>query len=125
MMTAVTVTPTPQLRLTQRGRIVFGMLATVLVAASLALVASVSAPHAQASDAEAEASFHYVIAQPGTTLWSLATELDPKMDPRDLVAEMVKLNQFDGSGVQAGEAIAVPLRYSADESVFSADELGL
>ena len=129
-MTSVVSVASPRLRLTQRGRVVFGTLATVLVAAVLAFVAAISAPHAQASDSygvgdQQPVEFHYVIAQPGMTLWSLASELDPKSDPRDLIAEIVQLNQLSGSGVQAGEAIAVPLRYSEDSSVFSAEELGL
>ncbi|QIM17453.1 hypothetical protein G7067_11595 [Leucobacter insecticola] len=112
------------MRLTRRGRFVFGTLATVVVAAALALAAAIGAPQALASDSASDArQFHYVVAQPGASLWSLASELDPTADPRDLVAELVQLNQLDGSGVQAGEAIAVPLRYSDNEGVISASEL--
>lgn len=109
-----------RLRLTRRGRVVFGVLATALVAAGLALAAAIGAPQALASNSSADAQqFHYVVAQPGASLWSLASELDPTADPRDLVAELVQLNQLDGSGVQAGEAIAVPLRYSDNAGVVS------
>ncbi|WP_024356277.1 hypothetical protein [Leucobacter chironomi] len=113
-----------KLRLTRRGRVVFGSLVTVLVAALLALVATFAAPQALASVSAADQQqFHYVVVQPGASLWSLATELDPAADPRDLVAEIVQLNQLDGSGIEAGEAIAVPLRYSDSPVVFQADEL--
>ncbi|GAB2550925.1 hypothetical protein [Leucobacter ruminantium] len=125
MSAAITV-GSPKLRLTRRGRAVLGALATVLVAAVLAFIAAIAAPQAQASNtAEGGGEFHYVVAQPGTSLWSVATELDPSMDPRDLVAEIVQLNQLEGSGVQAGQPIAVPLRYSDSDAVVSAEELGL
>lgn len=115
-----------KLRLTRRGRAVFGGLATVVVAAVLAVVASLAAPQALASDSqESGQEFHYVVAQPGASLWSLASELDPEADPRDLVAEIVQLNQLGGSGVEAGQPIAVPLRYSENPVTVSAAELGL
>ena len=114
-----------KLRLTRRGRVVFGGLATVLVAGLMAFIAAIGAPQAVASDVEGGQQFHYVVAQPGSSLWSLATELDPSADPRDLVAEIVQLNQLEGSGVDAGQPIAVPLRYSESPVVVSADELGI
>jgi len=116
-----------KLRLTRRGRVVFGFLATVLLAGLLALIATFAAPQALASVGAAgqgsDQQFHYVVVQPGASLWSLATELDPEADPRDLVAEIVQLNQLDGSGIEAGDAIAVPLRYSDSPAVFQSEEL--
>lgn len=119
------VTPAPKLRLTRRGRGVLGVLATVVVAGSLALVASIDAPQAQASDVAGAQQFHYIVVQPGMSLWEVATELDPTQDPRDLVAEIVQLNQLDDSGLQAGVPIAVPLRYSDSDAVVSGEQLGL
>lgn len=112
------------LRLTRRGRVVCGALVTMLVAGLLAFVAAMAAPEAQASNSAAgEQQFNYIIAEPGASLWSLASELDPSADPRDLVAEIIQLNQLEDSGVQAGQPVAVPLRYSDSGDVFSADEL--
>ena len=118
--------PEARLHLTRRGRVVFGALATVAVAGLLALAAAFAAPQASAADvASGGDRFHYVVAQPGTSLWSLATELDPKADPRDVVAEIVQLNQLGGSGVQAGQALAVPMRYADNPITVPAAELGL
>ncbi len=115
-----------RLRLTRRGRVVFGALATVFVAGLLAFVATLGAPQALASNTQADGQqFHYVVVQPGASLWSVATELDSSADPRDLVAEIVQLNQLVGSGVEAGQPLAVPLRYSESPAVVSADDLGL
>ncbi|MBK0420897.1 LysM peptidoglycan-binding domain-containing protein [Leucobacter sp. CSA2] len=118
--------PVGRIKLTRRGRALFGGLATVLVAAVLALLASFAAPSALASNAaNSGQDFHYVVAQPGESLWSLASELDPAADPRDLVAEIVQLNQLEDSGVEAGQPVAVPLRYNSNPSTVSGEELGL
>lgn len=114
-----------RLRLTARGRAVFGTLATLLIIGALALVAMFSGSQAVASVEGGGADFGYVVVQPGDSLWQLASELDPNTDPRDLVAEIVRLNQLDGSGVQAGQPIAVPLRYADAPGVVGASEAGL
>ncbi|MGW9020039.1 LysM peptidoglycan-binding domain-containing protein [Leucobacter chromiiresistens] len=121
-----TIDASGALRLTRRGRIVLGALATILVAGVLALLASLAAPEAMASgEGPNGEQFEYVVVQPGSSLWSLASDLDPAADPRDLITEIVQLNQLDDSSVQAGEAIAVPLRYSDNPLVVSGDELGV
>lgn len=114
-----------KLRLTRRGRIVLGGLATVLTSALLAAAALFGASSANASVEGGEQEFGYVVVAPGATLWSVASELDPDADPRDLVSEIVQLNQLDGSGVLAGQPIAVPLRFSDAPGVVPAEELGL
>lgn len=112
-----------KLRLTRRGRVVFGGLATALVAGALALAAMLGATDAVASDSQSAQEFPYVLAVPGDSLWSIAAELDPAADPRDVVNEIVRLNQMSGSELQAGESFAVPLRYADSERAFSAAEL--
>lgn len=108
------------LRLTHRGRVVFGTLGTLLAAGLLALLASLGATSASASAEQSEQSFSTVVAAPGDSLWAIAESLDPQGDPRDLVAELVTLNGMDGSSVQAGESIAVPLRFSDAPGVIPA-----
>ncbi|SJN08440.1 Conserved ypothetical protein [Leucobacter sp. 7(1)] len=104
----------------------FGALATVLVAAALACIATLAAPQALAAGEQSGTQqFHYVVVEPGASLWTVANELDPSVDPRDLVAEIVHLNQLGGSGVDAGQPLAVPLRYSDSPVTISAAELGL
>lgn len=114
-----------RLRLTRRGRAVFGTLATLLVIGVLAVVATFSGARAVASAESSSAEFGYVIVQPGDSLWQVASSIDPNSDPRDLVAEIVRLNQLDGSGVLAGQPIAVPLRYADAPGVVTASDLGL
>lgn len=113
----------PRLRLTRRGRVVFGALGTLLLAGALALAALLGAPQAQASSDAGGEDFGYVIVTPGASLWSVATEIDPASDPRDLVAEIVRLNQLEDSGVEAGQPLAVPTRYLDAPGVVTASEL--
>lgn len=114
-----------RLRLTRRGRFVLGALVTVVIAALFALVATFGASQAAASNESSAAKFSYVVVQPGDSLWSVATALDPASDPRDVVAEIVRLNQLESSGVQAGQPIAVPLRYSEVPGVVDASAVGV
>lgn len=112
-----------RLRLTRRGRIVFGGLATVLVAGALAVGASFAAPSALASSEQNVQEFPYVVAQPGDSLWSIATTLDPNADARDVVAELVQLNQLAEPSLQVGDAIAVPMRFAGDEMTVTYSEI--
>lgn len=116
-----------RLRLTRRGRVVFGALATALLVGVLVAVAMLGGgARAFASAEEGRGnSFGYVVVQPGASLWQVASELDPSADPRDLVAEIVRLNQLGGSGVDAWQELAVPMRYADAPGVLSAEELGL
>lgn len=105
-----------KLRLTRRGRIVFGGLATVLAAGALAFLASFLAPGAVASGEVSEQRFPYVQVQAGDTLWGIAAELDPAADTRNVVAEISRLNQLESSDLVAGQSIAIPMRFAGAES---------
>lgn len=115
-----------RLRLTRRGRAVFGTLGVLLVALLLGAAALFGSAPAEATGVEGEpGAFGYIVVQPGESLWGVATALDPSADPRDVIAEIVRLNQLAGSDVQAGQPIAVPLRYADSPGVISGAELGL
>jgi LysM repeat protein len=93
------------LRLTRRGRLVIlAMLLAVGAVLSLTVTSS-----GLASSAAQQVPVQYVTVAPGDTLWSIAGEVAPGTDRRDTVAEIVELNALDGSTVQAGQRIAVPV----------------
>jgi LysM repeat protein len=101
--------PTTRLRITKRGRRVL----TALVALPLvigALVAALNSGGAVATAEGASQDFTYVTLASGETLWNLAAEIAPNADPRDVVAEIVSLNNLEGP-VQAGQKIALPAGY--------------
>lgn len=114
-----------KLRLTRRGRAVFGTLGVLIAGAVLAGAAVLFAPNAVASDDFHETEFSYVLVQPGDSLWGIAQALDPGADTRDIVAELKRLNQLSTSDLEAGAAIAVPLRFAGADGMFSAEEVGL
>lgn len=102
------------LRLTRRGRIVFGTLAVLLVVAVLAVVAMLGASQAQASTETLEAvEFEYVVAEPGDSLWSLAQRVAPDSDARDVIYDLKRLNQLEGSDLFIGQELAIPLKYTS------------
>lgn len=114
-----------RLRITRRGRALVTVLVALVVASLLGLAALFLSPGAQASEVAGNGQdFSYVVAQPGDSLWTLATDLDSEVDTRDLVAELSMLNSLDPSGLQAGQAIAVPLRYADAPGTVSAEEVG-
>lgn len=120
-----------KIRLTRRGRIVLAALAALTLTAAIAIAALLASPNAAADESSsdglsaAKSQFGYVVVQPGETLWSVATALDASSDPRDVIAEIVRLNQLSGSDVQAGQPIAVPMRYADVPGVVAAEDLGV
>lgn len=97
------------LRLTRRGRVVVRA-AAVLAAALLALLAILlTARSADAGSAMPSVPLRHRLVLPGETLWQIAGEIAPHADPRDTVAEIVELNSLPGSGVAAGQRLALPV----------------
>ena len=47
----------------------------------------------------------------GETLWSIAEDIAPAADPRDVVAEITRLNALQGGSLAAGQRIAIPTEY--------------
>ena len=48
----------------------------------------------------------------GQSLWELAAILAPSVDPREVVSDIVHLNQLHGADVQPGQRLAIPRQYS-------------
>ena len=104
------VRPRPRLHLTKRGRNVFTALAaTPLVIA--ALVFALNGGMATASLGGSDAAFQYVTVDAGQTLWQVAEGLAPVADPRDVIADIMALNQLQSSDVFAGQELAIPAKY--------------
>ena len=112
-MTTITFSsaPAPHLRLTARGRAVFGTLAAIPVVA-IAMFLGIGAGGAQATAEAGSTSFEYVSVEPGQSLWQLAEQLAPQSDPSEVVADIVALNHLSSGDVQPGQQLAVPAEYS-------------
>ncbi|WP_104195272.1 LysM peptidoglycan-binding domain-containing protein [Cryobacterium sp. M25] len=99
-----------RLRLTRRGRVVFTSLAALpLVAVALAVALNGGIAAAENSTvARVATAFDYVTIKSGQSLWQLAETIAPTSDPREVIAEIVSLNQLPSDSVQPGQRLALP-----------------
>ena len=101
----------PRLRITQRGRsLLVAVVAAPLVIA--AMVFALNGGEATASLGGPDLPFQYVTVSSGETLWQLAGELAPTADPRQVIDQIVQLNQLTSSDVFAGQELAIPGEYA-------------
>jgi hypothetical protein len=109
---AFATAPAPRLRITSRGRMVLGTLAAIPVIA-IALLVGPNVLGAQATDTAIESSFQYVSIAPGQSLWQLAEQVAPQADPREVVADILTLNNLSSGDVQPGQKLAIPAAYAS------------
>ncbi|GAA1344535.1 peptidoglycan-binding protein [Arthrobacter roseus] len=100
-----------RLSLTRRGRLVFiGLPLMVLAASLLTFVGFFTAPAMASGFDNLNPTDTVSVSVPsGGSLWNLALEYSPDRDPRDVVFEIVELNDLGTSTVQAGQQIFVPV----------------
>ena len=91
-------------RLTRRGWLVVGALASVAVAALLAVVAPVLG-RAPASSAVPSPPAAAVVVEPGDTLWSIARRVAPDRDARLVVADLRMLNSLPSADITVGQRL--------------------
>jgi hypothetical protein len=108
-------TPRVRLHLTRRGRIVVSTLAALPLIAALAAFAVFGGGAAIAGADSAPVDFSYVTVHSGQSLWSIASGLDASADTRDVIADIVSLNQLPSSEVQPGQRLAIPTKYTSAE----------
>lgn len=97
----------PRLRLTTRGRVVLLVLAaTPLVIA--ALLFALNGGGAAATLEPSDSSFVYVDVAAGQSLWTIAEQHAPTLDPRQVVAQLIEVNQLPSADVFAGQQLAIP-----------------
>ena len=129
---ALVVPPAPvtRLRLTRRGRVVVTSLAAVPLVLG-AVVVALNGGAAGASDSangidlmsyttdsgivatlayspSDVGSAQFITVAPGQTLWDLAEELSPAADPRDVVADIKRLNTLTVETLQPGQRLEIP-----------------
>ena len=99
------------MRLTRRGRMFFGTIIALALAAG-AYFLGFGASQAGADSTVSTTSFEQVTVMPGDTLWSIATNIAPNADTQTVIAEIVSLNQLETATVQPGQRLAIPSGYS-------------
>lgn len=101
------------LRLTRRGRFVFfGVPLILLAALILSLSGFLNAPAKAAESASGLSATPAVTVtvQAGESLWAIAEAVAPERDPRDVVSDILQLNNLDAHRVVPGQALFVPTK---------------
>ncbi|MDU0344141.1 LysM peptidoglycan-binding domain-containing protein [Microbacterium sp. KSW2-29] len=113
-MSSIAITaPTTRLRITARGRRVLAFLVALPLAIALGFAVVGGGAALASNEAGAPAgSFTEITVMSGETLWSIAEELAPAADPRDVIAQITRLNALSGGSVTAGQRIAIPAEYA-------------
>ena len=91
-------------RLTRRGRLAIVLLVMV---ASFVLF-SIARVTTDASSTPSGPATRAVVVQPGQTLWQIAEQIRPGVDPRETIIRIQSLNGFDGGVVHPGQQLVVP-----------------
>jgi len=108
------VQPQSHLKLTKRGRTVL----TTLAALPLVIAAFVFALNGGAASASLESTaqpgveYTYVTISAGQSLWSLAEEIAPTADPRDVVNDILEFNGMSSAELFPGQRLALPTAYA-------------
>lgn len=112
-MSSITSTASAtRLRITARGRRVVAFVVALPLAVALGIAAVGGGAALASGDAGAPAgSFTEITVMSGETLWSIAEDIAPAADPRDVVAEITRLNALQGGSLAAGQRIAIPTEY--------------
>lgn len=94
-------------RLTRRGRALLMLLLVSLLLVAFAVGRSVSSQAAEVTSV-APVPTRTTVA-PGETLWSVAQRIAPRRDPREVVAQIKRLNHLSSSALQAGQLLVLPV----------------
>ncbi len=93
-------------RLTRRGRtlLLAALVAVLFGAFSLGRSASEAAPVAQAQPAVEQ-----VTVLSGESLWTVARRIAPDNDPREVIAQIRRVNGLTGSQLRVGQQLLLPV----------------
>lgn len=98
------------LRLTRRGRFLLLGLPLMLLAVAVLVLVGIVTSSAQARVGGTGVGATQITVQAGQSLWSIAVSRSADRDPREVVAEIVQLNDLKNSLLQPGQQIFVPGR---------------
>lgn len=92
-------------RLTPRGRAVLLLASTAFLLLAVLVSGRFSA---DAGTSSATPATGVMVVQAGESLWSIAQQIAPAADPREIVILLRELNGLETSTVVAGQSIVVP-----------------
>lgn len=104
---------TTRLRITDRGRrVLAAIVALPLVVALAFAVLSGGSALASLDEGGTAVTFETVNVMPGDSLWSLAGDIAPHADPRDVVDGIISLNALPSSAITPGQTLAIPAEFT-------------
>ena len=101
----MSATSTSSIRLTRRGR---ALLLVLLVALLLAAFSLGQEATQAAGPGPAGPVLEQTTVQPGESLWSVAQRIAPDNDPREVIAQIRRLNDLDSVNLQVGQQLLLP-----------------
>lgn len=108
MTTLAPVVVSP-IKLTRRGRLVLSTLSFgIMLAISLISLFGIATSSAKASNEVSNSTNTQIVVAPGETLWTIAARVNPEIDPRAVIDQIMDLNVIEGSNVYAGQVLLVP-----------------
>ena len=100
------------LRLTRRGRLLLlvALVGVLFAAFSLGRSASQAAPRLDADlPAVPQPAAEQLVVQHGESLWALAQRVAPDDDPRDVIAQIRRLNDLPSAQLRPGQQLLLPV----------------
>ncbi|GAA3943686.1 LysM peptidoglycan-binding domain-containing protein [Microbacterium soli] len=101
-----------RLRLTVRGRRVLAAIVAAPLVVGIVLSVLAGGTALASARLSEPVPFQTVSVLPGDSLWSIAGEIAPEVDPRVVIDDIVRLNNLSSGAIQAGAELAIPARYS-------------
>ena len=108
-MTTLAPVAVSPIKLTRRGRLVLSTLSfATMLAISLVSLFGIATSSANASNETTNSTTTQIVVAPGETLWTIAARVNPEIDPRAVIDQIMDLNVINGSNVYAGQVLLVP-----------------
>jgi len=108
-MTTLAPVAVSPIKLTRRGRLVLSTVSFVtMLAISLVSLFGIATASAKASNEVSNSTNTQIVVAPGETLWTIAARVNPEIDPRAVIDQIMDLNVIEGSNVYAGQVLLVP-----------------
>jgi multidrug efflux pump subunit AcrA (membrane-fusion protein) len=108
-MTTLAPVAVSPIKLTRRGRMLVSALSfAAMLAISLVSLFGIATASAKASNDASNSATTQIVVAPGETLWTIAARVNPEIDPRAVIDQIMDLNVIEGSNVYAGQVLLVP-----------------
>jgi len=108
-MTTLAPVAVSPIKLTRRGRLVLSTVSFgLMLAISLVSLFGIATASAKASNETSNSTTTQIVVAPGETLWTIAARVNPEIDPRAVIDQIMDLNVIEGSNVYAGQVLLVP-----------------